>query len=75
MKECYLFKCNIWQAEFYADSKGSPQKQDMDFRQVKRYREQGIEGLKNRTKSSRRPDIPEEIAYKIKSQLSSNKQG
>jgi len=47
----------------------------MDFRQVKRYREQGIEGLKNRTKSSRRPDIPEEIAYKIKSQLSSNKQG
>jgi putative transposase len=42
---------------------------------LKRYREEGIEGLKNRTKSGRPPDIPEEIAYKIKSQLSSSKEG
>ena len=42
---------------------------------LKRYREEGIEGLKDRTKSGRPPNIPEEIAYKIKSQLSSSKQG
>ena len=42
---------------------------------LKRYREEGIEGLKNRSKSGRPPDIPQEIAYKIKSQLSSSKQG
>ena len=42
---------------------------------LKRYREEGIEGLKNRSKSGRPPEIPQEIAYKIKSQLSSSKQG
>jgi transposase len=43
---------------------------------LKRYRKEGgIEGLKNRRKSGRPPDIPEEIVYKIKTQLSSSKQG
>ncbi len=42
---------------------------------LKRYRKEGIEGLKNRPKSGRHPDIPEEIVYKIKTQLSSSKQG
>ena len=42
---------------------------------LKRYREEGIEGLKNRTKSGRLPDIPQEVVYKIKSQLLSSKQG
>jgi len=42
---------------------------------LKRYRKEGIEGLKNRPKSGRPPDIPEEIVYKIKNKLSSSKQG
>jgi putative transposase len=42
---------------------------------LKRYKEEGREGLKNRSKSGRPPEIPQEIAYKIKSQLSSSKQG
>jgi transposase len=42
---------------------------------LKRYREEGIEGLKNRTKSGRPPDIPEETVYEIKNELASSKQG
>lgn len=42
---------------------------------LKRYREEGIEGLKNRSKSGRPPEIPQEIAYRIKTQLSSSKEG
>ena len=42
---------------------------------LKRYREEGIEGLKNRTKSGRPPDLPTEIVYEIKNELSSNRQG
>lgn len=42
---------------------------------LKRYREEGVEGLKNRSKSGRPPDIPEETAYKIKNELLSSKQG
>jgi putative transposase len=42
---------------------------------LKRYREEGIEGLKNRTKSGRPPDIPAEIVYEIKNELASNRQG
>jgi hypothetical protein len=38
-------------------------------------REEGIEGLKNRTKSGRPPDIPAEVIYEIKNELVSNKQG
>jgi putative transposase len=42
---------------------------------LKRYREEGIEGLKNRPKSGRHPDIPEEKVQEIKNELASNKQG
>ena len=42
---------------------------------LKRYREEGIEGLKNRSKSGRPPDIPTEIVYQIQNELTSNKQG
>jgi putative transposase len=41
---------------------------------LKRYREEGIEGLKDRTKSGRPPDIPKETIYKIKNELASSKQ-
>jgi putative transposase len=42
---------------------------------LKRYREEGIEGLKNRPKSGRYPDIPEEKVQEIKNELASSKQG
>ena len=42
---------------------------------LKRYREEGIGGLRDRPRSGRPPDIPKEIVYKIKNQLSSSKQG
>lgn len=42
---------------------------------LKRYREEDIEGLKNRTKSGRPPDIPEEKIHEIKNELASSKQG
>jgi transposase len=42
---------------------------------LKRYREEGIEGLKKRTKSGRPPDISEETVYEIKNELASSKQG
>ena len=40
-----------------------------------RFSQEGVEGLKNRSKSGRPPDIPEEKVYKIKNKLSSSKQG
>ena len=42
---------------------------------LKRYREEGIDGLKDRTKSGRPPDIPREVVYEIKNELSSRKEG
>ena len=42
---------------------------------LKRYREEGIEGLKTRSKSGRPPDIPQGIVYKIQNKLASSKQG
>jgi hypothetical protein len=42
---------------------------------LKRYVEEGIEGLKNRPKSGRHPDIPEEKVHEIKNELASSKQG
>lgn len=33
---------------------------------LKRYREEAIDGLKNRSKSDWHPDIPEETVYEIK---------
>ena len=42
---------------------------------LKRYREEGIEGLKNKPKSGRPSDISKDIVIKIKDELSSSKQG
>ena len=42
---------------------------------LKRYREEGLEGLKDRTKIGRPPDIPGEVLYEIKNELASNRQG
>src|SRR3954449_12054269 len=42
---------------------------------LKRYDKEGIEGLKDRTKSGRPTEIPEDIEYQIKKELSSSKQG
>jgi putative transposase len=42
---------------------------------LKRYREEGKEGLKDRPKSGRPPDIPTEIVYQIQNELASSKQG
>jgi len=42
---------------------------------LKRYREEGLEGLKNRPKSGRPPDIPEQKMDEIKNELLSSKQG
>ena len=42
---------------------------------LKRYREEGTEGLKNRTKSGRPPDLSEDTIYEIIKELSSSKQG
>ena len=40
-----------------------------------RFSEEGVDGLKNRPKSGRHPDIPEETVYEIKNELASSKQG
>ena len=42
---------------------------------LKRYDKEGLEGLKDRTKSGRPTEIPEEIEYQIKKELSITKQG
>ena len=36
---------------------------------------EGVDGLKNRPKSGRHPDIPEGTVYEIKNELASSKQG
>ncbi len=42
---------------------------------LKRYDKEGIDGLKDRTKSGRPTEIPEDIEYQIKKELSRSKQG
>ncbi len=42
---------------------------------LKRYDEEGMDGLKDRTKSGRPSDMPEEIVYQIKKELYNSKQG
>ena len=42
---------------------------------LKRYDKEGIDGLKDRTKSGRPTEIPEDIEYQIKKELSISKQG
>ncbi len=42
---------------------------------LKRYQKEGIEGLKDRTKSGRPPELSEDISFSIKKELSNSKQG
>ena len=42
---------------------------------LKKYGNEGIDGLKDRAKSDRRPELPEEIEYEIKTILMENNQG
>lgn len=42
---------------------------------LKRYGEKGIEGLKDRPKSGRRPELSEEIEYKIQTIMKESNQG
>src|SRR3954454_464485 len=42
---------------------------------LKRYDKVGLEGLRNRTKSGRPPELTEEISYQIKQELKESKQG
>src|SRR3954465_3055380 len=42
---------------------------------LKRYNKEGIEGLRNRTKSGRPSELSEETSYQIKKELSSSNQG
>jgi putative transposase len=42
---------------------------------LKRYQKEGIDGLKDRTKSGRPPELSEETSYQIKKELKENSQG
>jgi len=42
---------------------------------LKRYDKEGIDGLKNRTKAGRPPELSEETSYQIKQELSNSDQG
>jgi transposase len=42
---------------------------------LKRYDEEGMEGLKDRPKSGRHPELPKEIEYRIKTTLRESNQG
>ena len=42
---------------------------------LKRYDREGMEGLKDRTRSGRTPEISQETSYQIKKELSGSKQG
>ena len=42
---------------------------------LKRYREEGVDGLKNRPISGRPPELPEDVALKIQKKLKESKQG
>ena len=42
---------------------------------LKRYDKEGLEGLKNRTKAGRPPELSEEISYQVKKELINSKQG
>jgi transposase len=42
---------------------------------LKRYDKESLEGLRNRTKSGRPPELTEEICYQIKKELKESKQG
>ena len=42
---------------------------------LKRYDDKGIEGLQDRTKSGRPPELTEEVSYQIKQELKESNQG
>lgn len=42
---------------------------------LNRYREEGVDGLKNRPISGRPPELPEQVALKIQKKLKESKQG
>ena len=42
---------------------------------LKRYDKEGLEGLKDRTKAGRPPELSEDIVYQIKKELSNSNQG
>ena len=42
---------------------------------LKRYDGEGIKGLKDRTRSGRPPELPEEVSYRIKKELKESNQG
>ena len=42
---------------------------------LKRYDKEGLEGLRNRTKSGRPPELTEETSYQIKQELKESNQG
>ena len=42
---------------------------------LNRFSHEGVEGLKNRPKSGRHPDIPDETVHEIQNELASSKQG
>jgi putative transposase len=42
---------------------------------LKRYDKEGINGLKDRTKSGRPPEMSEEVGFSIRKELSNSKQG
>ncbi|MER5174474.1 MAG: helix-turn-helix domain-containing protein, partial [Candidatus Nitrosocosmicus sp.] len=47
----------------------------MDLKWLKRYDEEGLEGLKNRPKSSRPSELSEEVICRIKTILKESNQG
>ena len=42
---------------------------------LKRYDNEGIDGLKDRTKSGRPPELSEEVSFSIRKELSNSKEG
>ncbi|HXT83072.1 MAG TPA: helix-turn-helix domain-containing protein [Verrucomicrobiae bacterium] len=42
---------------------------------LKRYDKEGLDGLKDRTKTGRPPELSEDISFSIKKELSNSKQG
>jgi putative transposase len=42
---------------------------------LRRYQEEGVDGLKDRSKSGRPPEIPNEVSFRIRRNLEESKQG
>ena len=46
-----------------------------DYKWYKRYNDHGLQGLKDRTRSGRPPDVPKDIMIKIRQELADSKTG